>query len=117
MGESDKMSNDSVTNRECRAVPTPNVILLYDEHRDAVADAFVRYSRPYARFTFAVARLQQIFMLATWWKDPQGACPRLRAGQTARPGSNGGRGGSRHGRRGGAADSPRPVCGSLGLLL
>ena len=42
MGESDKMSSDSVTNRECRAVPTPNVILLYDEHRDAVADAFVR---------------------------------------------------------------------------
>ena len=70
MGESDKMSSDSVTNRECRAVPTPNVILLYDEHRDAVADAFVRYSRPYARFTFAVARLQQIFMLATRWKDP-----------------------------------------------
>ena len=32
MGESDKMSSDSVTNRECRAVPTPNVILLYDEH-------------------------------------------------------------------------------------
>ena len=28
MGESDKMSSDSVTNRECRAVPTPNVILL-----------------------------------------------------------------------------------------
>ena len=25
MGESDKMSSDSVTNRECRAVPTPNV--------------------------------------------------------------------------------------------
>ena len=24
MGESDKMSSDSVTNRECRAVPTPN---------------------------------------------------------------------------------------------
>ena len=70
MGESDKMSSDSVTNRECRAVPTPNVILLYDEHRDAVADAFAKYSRPYARFTFAVARLQQIFMLATRWKDP-----------------------------------------------
>ena len=71
MGESDKMSSDSVTNRECRAVPTPNVILLYDEHRDAVADAFVRYSRPYARFTFAVARLQQIFMLA----KPRGQTP------------------------------------------
>ena len=58
MGESDKMSSDSVTNRECRAVPTPNVILLYDEHRDAVADAFVRYSRPYdtVRCPFADGR-------------------------------------------------------------
>ena len=70
MGESDKMNSNSVANRECRAVPTPKVVLLYDEHRDAVADAFARYSRQYARFTFAVARLQQIFMLATRWKDP-----------------------------------------------
>ena len=39
MGESDKMSSDSVTNRECRAVPTPNVILLYEtEGTDLRAD-------------------------------------------------------------------------------
>ena len=53
-----------------RKLPTPKLTLLYDEHRDAIAEALDKYTRPYARFTFAVTRLQEIFYLATRWKDP-----------------------------------------------
>ena len=43
-----------------------------------------------------------LFLQSARTHELEGACPRLRAGQAAGTGSNGGRGGSRHERRGGA---------------